>query len=70
MITIKDVLSVCSKMNCTLPDEQIKWIVDNFHHFEMDDPTSHWVDIVEDIILRNFHELINNKSNDNTQKMW
>lgn len=58
MISREDVLSVCSSMNCTLTEEQIKWIVDNFHQFEMDSPDLLWVEIIEDIIFRNFNEQI------------
>lgn len=58
MITIEDVVSVCSRMNCILTEEKMQWIVDNYAHFEMEDSTSNWSDIVEDIIFRNFNEHI------------
>jgi hypothetical protein len=56
MITIEDVVSVCSGINCTLTNEQMQWVVDNYTQFEMDDPTSNWSEIVEEIIYRNFNE--------------
>jgi hypothetical protein len=58
MITIEDVTSVCSQMDCTLTEKQMQWIVENYSQFEMEDSTSNWSEIVEDIIYRNFNEQI------------
>lgn len=58
MITIEDVTSVCGQIDCILTDEQMQWIVENYSQFEMEDQTSNWSEIVEDIIYRNFNEQI------------
>jgi hypothetical protein len=58
MITIEDVTSVCGQIDCTLTDEQMQWIVENYSQFEMEDQTSNWSEIVENIIYRNFNEQI------------